>query len=127
MTRIAAAAALSNEQIAEGLVEAFRQKAAADGTIVVLLGEIDRRQAYRDEGATSTEAWATERFGVSTPTARAYARVGEKAWDIPHLVGSLCAGDVSFDKVRAVAEVATPESDEGLCARAKESSVRELA
>ena len=31
----------------------------------------DRREAFRDEGATSTEAWAVERFGVSAPTARA--------------------------------------------------------
>ena len=124
---ISAVAALSNEELTEELDLAFRQKAAADGKVVVLLGEASRRQAYRDVGATSTEAWATEHFGVSTPTARAYARVGEKAWDLPHLVGSLCAGDVSFDKVRAVADVATPESDEGLCAQAKRCSVRELA
>ena len=63
------------------------------------------------------QAWATERFGVSIPTARTLTRVGEKAWDIPHLVESLCAGDLSLDKVRAVADVATPETDqELLCA-----------
>ena len=68
-----------------------------------------------------------ERFGVSTPTARALTRLGEKAWDLPHLVGSLCAGELSLDKVRAVADVATPESDEELCAQAKECTVRQLA
>src|SRR3984957_13246858 len=122
-----AAAALSNEEIADQLDGAFRQKAAAEGTIVVLMGEIGRRRAYRDEGATSTESWATERFGVSTPTARAYTRGGEKAWDMPQLVESLCAGDLSFDKVRAVADVATPETDQELCDQAKECSVRQLA
>ena len=65
---------------------------AAQARFVVRLGEVDRRQAYRDEGATSLESWLAERFGVSTPTARTYAHVGEKAWDIPHLVGSLCGG-----------------------------------
>ncbi len=118
---------LSNEEITEELDLVFRQKAAADGKIVVLLGEASRRQVYRDDGATSAEAWAVERFGISTPTARAYARVGEKAWDLPHLVGSLCAGEVSLDKVRAVADVATAETDAELCERAKECSVRELA
>ena len=68
-----------------------------------------------------------ERFGVSTPTARALTRLGEKAWDLPHLVGSLCAGDLSLDKVRAVADVATPESDQELWDRAKECTVRQLA
>jgi hypothetical protein len=124
---IAEAAALSNEEIAERLEGAFAQKAAAEGAIVVYLGEVARRQAYRDEGATATEPWAVERFGVSTPTARALTHLGEKAWDLPHLVGSLCTGEVSLDKVRAVADVATPETDRELLDRAKECSVRDLA
>ena len=49
---IGAAAALSNEEITDRLDGLFRQKAAVEGAIVVLLGEVDRRQAYRDEGAT---------------------------------------------------------------------------
>jgi uncharacterized protein DUF222/HNH endonuclease len=124
---ISAAAALSNEELTHGLDGFFRQLAAVVGNIVVYLGEVDRRQVYRDEGATSAEAWAVERFGVSTPTARAYTRMGEKAWDLPHLVEALCAGDVSFDKVRAVADVATPESDQELREQAKECTVRELS
>ena len=123
---IGGAAALSNEQIREHLDELFRQKAAVEGAIVVLLGEVDRRQAYRDEGATSSEPWAMERFGISTPTARAYTHLAEKAWDIPHLVAGLCAGDLSFDKFRAVAELATPETDRELRDQAQERSVRQL-
>ena len=49
------------------------------------------------------------------------------AWNIPHLVGSLCAGDISFDKLRALADVATPETDREWCDQAKECSVRDLA
>jgi hypothetical protein len=124
---IGAAAGMSNEEITDRLDQLFRQKAALEGAIVVLLGEVDRRQAYRDEGATSSEPWAVERFGVSTPTARAYRHVGEKAWDIPHLVESLCAGELSFDKVRAVADVATPETDRELRDQARECTVRQLA
>ena len=124
---ISAAAARSNEEITDVLDLAFRQKAAAEGTIAVHLGEVGRRQAYREDGATSPETWAAERFGVSTPTARALTRVGAKAWDMPHLVESLCAGDLSFDKVRAVADVATPETDQELCDQAKVSTVRQLA
>ncbi len=124
---ISAAGALSDEEIADVLDQAFRQKAAAEGTIAVHLGEVGRRQTYREDGSTSTEAWAAERFGVSTPTARALTHVGEKAWDLPHLVQSLCVGDVSFDKVRAVVDVATPETDQELRDQAKKCTVRELA
>jgi Domain of unknown function (DUF222)/HNH endonuclease len=124
---IAAAAARSNDEVTQYLDGLFRLKAAVDGEIVVNLGEASRRQVYRDVGATSTETWAAERFGVSTPTARAYTHVGEKGWDLPHLVESLCAGDVSLDKVRAVADVATPETDAELRDEATKCTVRQLA
>ena len=124
---IGAAGALTNEEIVERLDRLFHEKATVEGAILVLLGEVDRRQAYRDDGATSSEAWAVERFGVSTPTARAYAHLADKAWEIPHLMGALCAGDLTLDKVRAVADVATPETDRDLREQAQECSVRQLA
>ncbi|MFZ0249791.1 MAG: HNH endonuclease [Acidimicrobiales bacterium] len=124
---ISASAGLSDEALRARLDEGFRQMAAAIGSIIVDLGEFDRRQAFRQEGATSTQAWTVERYGVSTATARALTRVGERAWDLPHLVESLCAGDVSFDKIRALANIATPEIDEQLRDLARERSVRELA
>ena len=124
---INAAAALSNEERTERLEELFAAKAAAEGEIVVHLGEVERSQSFREEGATSTQHWVTERFGVSMATARSLTHVGERAWELPHLVGALCGGEVSLDKVRAVAQVATPDSDAELCQRAKEHSARELA
>jgi hypothetical protein len=124
---IGAAGALTNEEIVDRLDRLFREKATVEGAILVLLGEVDRREAYRDDGATSSEAWAVERFGVSTPTARVYAHLADKAWGIPHLMGALCAGDLTLDKVRAVADVATPETDRDLRAQAQECSVRQLA
>jgi hypothetical protein len=123
---ISAVAAESNAELASGLDEDFAQMCAAQGRFLVRLGEYERRQAFRDDGATCLESWTAERFGVSAASARTYAHVGEKAWDIPVLVGSLCAGDISFDKVRAVADVATPETERDLCEQAKGLSVREL-
>jgi hypothetical protein len=86
----------------------FRRDAATRGEIAVLVGEAERCEDFRDDGATSIEAWLVESFGVSAATARTLTYVGEKAWDAPRLVGSMCAGDVSFDKVRALIHVATP-------------------
>jgi hypothetical protein len=53
--------------------------------------------------------------------------VGERLYDLPHLADALSAGDLSLDKVRAVVDVATPESDGEFRDRAMEHSVRELA
>ena len=124
---LGAVTALSNEELTAGLEEAFKEKTAAEGRFLVYLGEAARRETFRDHGATSTESWTVERFGVSTATARALTRVGEKAVELPHLVGSLCAGDVSFDKVRAVVNVATSDTDEELRDQARVCTVRELA
>ena len=116
----------SNDELAAALEEDIRRMTAAQGRILVRLGEVCRRRAYRDEGATSVEPWAVERLGLSVPTARALSHVGEKASDIPHLVGALLAGQITFDKLRAMADVATPENERRLCDHARRHSVREL-
>jgi Domain of unknown function (DUF222)/HNH endonuclease len=123
---IGAVAGMSTEEHRSRLTEAFRRVAADEGEIIAIVGEVDRCQSYRDEGATSTEAWLVQRFGVSAATARSLTRLAQKAWDMPHLVGSLCAGDLSLDKVKAVSDVTTPETDRELRDQALEYSVREL-
>ena len=123
---ISLVAAMSGEERRSYLDAAFMRLQEAQGAIVAALGEVDRCQDFRDEGATSTEAWVVERYGVSPATARSFMGVGKVAWDLPRLVGSLCAGEISLDKVRAVAEVATPETDAQWCDQARECSVRDL-
>ena len=118
---------MSDEERTERLEMLFAQMAAVAGEIVVLLGDVERSQSFREEGATSLGSWVTERFGVASSTARSLAHVSEKVADLPHLMGALCAGEVSLDKVRTLADVATPESDKVLCEEAQRCSVRELA
>jgi hypothetical protein len=120
-------AGMSNEELAGHLDGLFRLRSAVEGRILVLLGEAERRQTFRDDGATSAENWAVERFSVAVPTARALVQVAEKAWDLPQLSEALKEGDISFDKLRALADVATPETDAELAEAAKDRSVRELA
>jgi hypothetical protein len=124
---VAEAATLATEDIMALAAETSRQMASLEGRLVTLLGELDRREGWRAEGATSLEAWIVERCGVSVPTARAWAHVAERLFDLPHLAAGLAEGDISFDKVRAVVGVATPETDHEIRTRAQECSVRELA
>jgi hypothetical protein len=69
--RISAVAAMSKEERRAFLDDAFERLAAAKGDIALGLGEVDRGQEYREEGATSTESWVVERYGISTASARA--------------------------------------------------------
>jgi hypothetical protein len=104
-----------------------RQLDSLAGRIVKLAAELDRREGWRAEGATSLEAWLAERCRVSAATARAWALVGARLSELPRLAEGLSKGDVSFDQVRAVVEVARPETEHALVARASECSVRQLA
>jgi hypothetical protein len=103
-----------------------RLLSATQGSLLTVVGELDRRQAWRAEGATSLAAWITQRLGVAEGTARSWAQVAEKLWDMPHLAQGLRVGALSFDKVRAAVELATPESDASVLRQAEECTVRQL-
>jgi hypothetical protein len=120
-------AKMSTEDIMEEVAETSRLLASKAGRMVQLTGELDRRQGWRAEGATSLEAWIVEHCGVSLPTARAWAHVGERLFDLPHLAAGLSEGELTFDKVRAVVDTATPETDRELRERARQCSVHQLA
>ena len=124
---IPTSAGRSHEERTQRLELLFAQMASIAGDIVVVLDEVERSQAFREEGATSMASWVTERFGVASSTARSLAHVSERTARLPHLMSALCTGAVSLDKVRTVADVATPESDLELCEEAQRCSVRELA
>lgn len=120
-------AGLSTSELMEETAATARQLASLAGRIVLLAGELDRREAWRDEGATSLEAWLSERCSVSPATARAWAHVGNRLFDLPKMADGLCAGAMSFDQVRAVVDAARPDNEAAIVARASDCSVRQLA
>ena len=126
-TTVSSIAALSTAELMDEAAATSRRLAALAGRIVLLAAELDRREAWREEGATSVETWLAERCAVSPSTARAWAHVGTRLSELPQLTAGLCQGAVSFDQVRAVVDVARPDNEAALVARAPECSVRQLA
>ncbi len=92
---------------------------SALGNLLTTLGELDRREAWRSEGATSSGAWLTQRLGVAEGTGRTWSHVAEKLWDLPHLAQGLRVGALSFDKVRAAVEIAKPETEASILRQAR--------
>jgi hypothetical protein len=117
----------SNRELMDVIAESAKQMASLAATVVQHAGELDRREGWRDDGATSLEDWLVARLGVSTSTAKVYAHLSERLFDLPHLTAGLEHGELSLDKIRAVADSATPESDRDLARQARDLSVRELA
>ncbi len=110
------------DEVADHQVEIDRRL----GRQVELMGELERRRGFEDEGATSLDTWASERLGLSPATARARSGVATRLWDLPHLADGLTSGELTFDKVAAVLPVATPENDADLRRTARHCSVRQL-
>ena len=125
-TVVSSIATLSTSELMEEAAETSRRLASLAGRIVLLAAELDRREGWRAEGATCLEAWLSQRCNVATATARAWSHVGTRLFDLPKLADGLCAGALSFDQVRAVVDVATPESEHAYVAQASECSVRQL-
>ena len=100
--------------------------AREEARFVGYIAEITKREGWRAEGATSPQAWMVERCGVSRASARSYAHVGEQLEDRPHLTAGLSSGELTFDKVAAVVDVATPANDRELADLARECTVRQL-
>jgi hypothetical protein len=100
--------------------------AASLGSLLGIACELDKREAWREEGATSVSSWLAQRCGVSEATGRSWAHVAQRLDDLPHLQQGLRVGALSFDKVRAAADIATPETDASLLRQAEECSVRQL-
>ncbi|HSZ37547.1 MAG TPA: DUF222 domain-containing protein [Acidimicrobiales bacterium] len=119
-------AKLSTAELMEEAAETSRHLSSLAGRIVLLAAELDRREGWRAEGATSLEAWLSERCNVSAATARAWSHVGTRLFDLPKLADGLCTGGLTFDQVRAVVDAATPESEHAYVAQASECSVRQL-
>jgi hypothetical protein len=117
----------STEQLRHDISKVSREIAALTGRMIELMGELGRREGFRDDGATSLDTWAAEHCGVSLPTARAWSHVAERLDDLPRLAEALSRGEVTFDKVRTVVDTAKPESDEELRDMARCSSVGDLA
>jgi hypothetical protein len=92
--------------------------------------ELDRRKAWRVDGATSMVAWLVQRCGVSAATAREWVSAATKLRSLPKISEALAQGKLSFDQVKPLVEVAQPETDAELAQQATRWSakqVRELA
>jgi hypothetical protein len=103
---------------------------AHQSQLLAAVVELDRRKAWRVDGATSMVAWLVQRCGVAAATAREWVTAAGKLQELPKISDALAKGKLSFDQVKPLVEVAKPETDATLAEQATHWSakqVRELA
>lgn len=118
------------ETLVASVAQHHRAISAHQSQLLAAVVELDRRKAWRIDGATSMVAWLVQRCGVSAATAREWVTAAAKLHSLPKISDALSQGKLSFDQVKPLVEVAKPETDAQLADQATHWSakqVRELA
>ncbi len=118
------------EALVSSVSQHHRAISAHQSQLLAAVVELDRRRAWRVDGATSMVAWLVQRCGVSAATAREWVTAAAKLPSLPRIADALSQGKLSFDQVKPLVDVAKPETDAQLAEQATHWSakqVRELA
>ncbi len=110
------------EQIAEQAVHLD----AAMNRLLVNLRTFDERGGWHIQGFQSCAHWLSWRVGWDLATARDRVRVAHQLAALPKVQAAMEAGEVSYSKVRAIARVATPQTEETLLAYAEYAPAAQL-
>jgi hypothetical protein len=90
------------------------QIAAATSRFLRLLADFDTRKGWAGFNVRSCAQWLSWRCGLDLRTAREHVRVARALTDLPKIRQCFDTGKISYSKVRAIARVATPTSEEEL-------------
>jgi len=110
--------ATDNDELAEVIVQLHALVQAAEVQLLAAIECFARREAFSDDGAVSMAGWLTERLSVSRSRAGSWASVAQSLSSSPALSAKYASGELTFDQVKPLARVATPESDEVLARQA---------
>ena len=100
---------------------------AATAELVALSAELDRDGSWAAIGVRSCAHWLSINIGVDVWTGGEMVRAGHALERLPLLRAAFSDGRLSFDKIRAVTKVATPEDDEMWTLMALHASGAQLA
>ncbi len=118
------------DALVSSVTQHHRAVAAHQSQLLSAVAELDRRKAWRIDGATTMVAWLVQRCAVTASTARDWVTAAEKLERLPRISEALSQGRLSFDQVKPLVHVAKPDTDAQLASAATKWSakqVRELA
>ena len=104
----------SNEELVERIRALHALSCTVQRQLQAAVAAFDRREAWREDGATSMAAWLAMRLGVSHRTGAQWARLGGELEGLPALAEALATGRLSVDQVAPLARVADARIDEAL-------------
>jgi hypothetical protein len=118
------------DALVASVAQHHRAVSAHQRQLLSAVAELDRRKAWRVDGATTMVAWLVQRCSVTASTAREWVTAAAKLESLPNISEALSQGKLSFDQIKPLVQVAKPDTDARLAEAATKWSakqVRELA
>jgi uncharacterized protein DUF222/HNH endonuclease len=94
----------------------------AQRRLLRLIVEVDRREAWRDDGARDTAHWLAMRYGLSGWKARRWIAAAHALERLPRLTEAFTRGELGIDKVVELCRFASAETEADLIRWAKDVS-----
>src|ERR1019366_10341407 len=115
----------STAALVSKVTQHHRAVSAHQRQLLSAVAELDRRKAWRIDGATTMVAWLVQRCSVTASTARDWVSVAEKLASLPKISESLSQGKLSFDQIKPLVQVAKPDTDARLAEAATKWSAKQ--
>jgi hypothetical protein len=112
--------------LAEAIAQLHAAVCAIQKAQLEVVAAFDGRRLWEEDGATSMAAWLVGRLGISYGTAAAWCETADRLRWLPRLADAFEEGRLSWDQVRAAAEVATVGTDQAVLTEALGSSAARL-
>lgn len=110
----------------EGLVgaidEVHARMCAHQRELLALIAQVDRTEAWRDDGARDTAHWLAMRYGLSHWKAHRWIGAAHALEQLPEVSEALATGRLGVDKVAELTRFATASTEHKLIGWAQEVS-----
>src|SRR5438067_7098896 len=124
---LVALAGCTSEELGDALGQVHALENAVRSSLLELISVCDERMLWTEDGASSIECWVGMRLGVAWRTAAELVRVARAIGDLPAIAAAFASGALSWDRLRALATIADPDSDAEWARTANHMPVSRLA
>lgn len=103
---------LRSDEMERRLLLAWRAGEVCNRALSFYLADMDERRLHLELGHPTTVTFAVKRLGLSKRRARDLLAAGRKLARLPKLDHALSVGELTWSKVRLVARIATPDTEQ---------------
>jgi hypothetical protein len=93
------------DALISSVAQHHRAISAHQRRLLSAVAELDRRKAWRVDGATTMVSWLVQRCSVTASTAREWVTAAEKLESLPKISEALSQGKLSFDQIKPLVQV----------------------